>query len=574
MPETQIDAGTLTASREDRTVTGLLVPYEEECRSNLGRFKVGTGAFTLPADAAIVGFNEEHDRESVIGRATQLHETPQGIVGTFSIARTPEGDQALEDIAAGRRKHLSSEVAGVVIRAGRAVGGRLFGAALVLQPAFPSATLLAAAVDTGEDPEPQEEVHEETTTAPDGSVVDTKTTVTEETEDLGDGKSRRTTTTVVVEETTPPEEGTQPVTTPPAAPAAPPQTLVARLRGGQAPATSTPRTPPAPAGISKETLFAGLAAATQDPYGNEDLVSWLSKQGRAGATLYGRREDTLQAALSDIKATTVPNGGHAIAPTMVQPQWLGEIWADRVYQRRYIPLFASKPLTGFGIQGYKWKTKPGVGPWAGNKENVPSNPIEVEPYSYEPEGLAGANDIDRRFRDFNVPGFWESYFKYMTESYAKQSDQGVLATVVENAAHVPMGAVPAGIAPGLVAIVDGALAVLDQGSPTFALVAKNVWRQLLLTPKDKVLEYLSESLGLEEGQAIGFKILPATGADLANDQVLVGIGSAACSFELPGSPIRVEGLDMARGGIDPGLFGYWNAIVEEETAFALVDSTP
>jgi hypothetical protein len=156
MPMIQIDAGTLTASAADRTVTGLLVPFGEECRSNLGKFTVDAGAFEIPSDLQGVGFNREHAREDVLGAATSVRETAEGIVATFSVANTAAGDAALADIASGTRKHLSAEVANVLIRAGKAVGGRLFAAALVATPAFPSATLLAAAVDTPEDETPEE----------------------------------------------------------------------------------------------------------------------------------------------------------------------------------------------------------------------------------------------------------------------------------------------------------------------------------------------------------------------------------------------------------------------------------
>lgn len=571
MTEIQIDAGTLTANRDERTVTGLLLPFGEECRSNLGRFKVDTGAFSLPADASIVGLNEEHVRELPLGRATQLRETDQGVVATFSVARTPDGDRALEDIASGARRHLSVETANVVIRSGKAVAGRIFGAALVAKPAFPSATLLAAAVDSGEPEEPQEETHEEHTTAPDGSEHDTTTTVTKQTEQTEDGKTKTTTTTVVVEEITPadPAEGGTTVTQPaPAAATAAPQPLLARLRGTEQAPAPAPRAPQLPPPVSASTLFAAMAA-TSGGRGDRHLREWLRDQEEAGGELFPDAEDTLTAALTDIKATTVPSGGVAILPTLQQPQFLGEVWRLKTYERRYIPLFASGALTSITRTGWKWKTKPGVAAWTGNKTDVPSNPVEVAPYTAGITRLAGAHDIDRTFRDFSVPEFWESYYRYMAESYAKQSDQGVLAAAIAGATAVTPGTVPTGIGPGVSTLVDCVLSVIDQGSPTFALVGKALWREMLLTPKDKVLEYLSMAMGVEEGTALNFRIAPAAGADLAARQVFVGIGGAVRSYELPGSPIRVEGLDVAKGGIDPGLFGYYGVDVLESTCLAL-----
>jgi len=76
-----IDAGTLTASVQDRVVTGLLLPYGEQCRSNLGTFSVDPGTFTMPEDVpGILGLNVEHVREQPVGRGMTLLDTPQGVV--------------------------------------------------------------------------------------------------------------------------------------------------------------------------------------------------------------------------------------------------------------------------------------------------------------------------------------------------------------------------------------------------------------------------------------------------------------------------------------------------------------
>ena len=39
-------------------------------------------------------------------------------------------------------------------------------------------------------------------------------------------------------------------------------------------------------------------------------------------------------------------------------------------------------------------------------------------------------------------------------------------------------------------------------------------------------------------------------------------------YELPGSPIRVEAIDMTKGGIDPGVFGYYATMVNQPLAIA------
>jgi len=52
--------------------------------------------------------------------------------------------------------------------------------------------------------------------------------------------------------------------------------------------------------------------------------------------------------------------------------------------------------------------------------------------------------------------------------------------------------------------------------------------------------------------------------------VLVGDKAAATSYELPGSPIRVEAENIANGGIDEGFFGYHGVVINEPQALALV----
>ena len=86
-----------------------------------------------------------------------------------------------------------------------------------------------------------------------------------------------------------------------------------------------------------------------------------------------------------------------------------------------------------------------------------------------------------------------------------------------------------------------------------------------------VLGYLTASMGLESGDLGGFRIMPgAVGTGL----VLVGAKEARTIYELPGVPIRVEGIDPHHGAIDPALFGYMAQITNNAAALALVDTDP
>lgn len=515
MTNAHILAGDLLANVQDRVLSGLLLPFREEGRTNLGRLTVpGPGVITIPGDVSHLNANEDHNQLKPRARFLLAQEGPGGVHAAFQVARTPEGDDLLARAAELRAKgtpmRLSAEVAGIVVKDGKATGGMLTGAAFVPAGAFASAGLFAL-----EEPAPDTE----DPAAEDPAPADEAPTVTVTVDAVP------VTSVTVVEDDNPDNEEEQaPVGT-----ATAPGDLIAQ--------TTTPEPE-----VRAADLFAMLATATKTQ--DRDLL----------------------AALNDVKIS----GTGQVGTNIQTPQWLGELWSGREFQRRIVPLLGSANLTSLKVQGWRWTTKPAVGPWAGNKTAVPSNTPATEPYEVTAQPVAGAHDIGREFRDFDVPGFWESYFRAMTESYAKVSDAKVLADLLTTGAYTPVtrGTVPTGVSAGAVSIVDGALAVLDEGLPTFALVAKDLYREFLLTRSEDVLAYLNAALGLEEGTMTGFKIVPDS--TLANGTVLVGNRSAATVHELDGSPIRVEGLDMVKGGIDPGLFGYVATVVHNPAALALV----
>jgi hypothetical protein len=566
-----ISSGELLAEEAPRTISGLLVPFGERCRSNLGEFTVEPGVLELPVDVpGTVGLNDGHARNKPIGRGIVLAEQADGIHGTFQVAKGAEGDQALADVATGVRKFLSVE-ADVVVEAGKALSGRIFGAALVSpgkRGAFPSAMLLATAADDAVvNPDDPTTAHFTTmTTDPvTGEVFETETTVdeTEETDpDTGATVQTRTTTEVTTITPGTPAEGGAPVPVPTAAA----DPLLAEQPAARVPAALLGRRPArqaAPATVSKGQLFAMLAKAapTHRGAGWDSAMLEQLRSPRVVGTLYAELDDvTFDAAGS-------PND-------MVVPQWIGELWSGRSYQRRWAPLFGAASLTSPTVKGWRWKTRPVVGKWEANKTDVPSGPVETEPYDVEAQPFAGAHDVDRRYRDFNVTEFWDGYFTAMTESYAKQSDLYVPDELFApaNAAltAVTGGDVPTGVSAVLAKIVDGALAILDEDLPSFAAVSLADWRSLMLTREQDNLAFLNAALGLEEGTIGAFRVIPTSHAGLNGGKVLVGSRSAATVHELPGSPIRIEGLDVARGGIDPGLYGYTALAIHNPKALALV----
>lgn len=546
-----IEAGSLTASIADRIVTGLLLPFGEVGRTNLGKFKIpGPGVIEIPADVSVLGANLDHDQMEPIGRIVTVEETSSGLVATFKIGENPEGDALLEEIEAGRKtgkmKALSAEVKNVVIKAGEAIAGKLTGAAFVNQGAFPSARLMAAdTVDETTVEEVEQDVAEIDVTQDSGSI---ETIEDEYTDEDGNVWKRTITRTKVVDgDVVTIDEHVE--MTPMEAPAQEPEPT----QEGTTPVeTVTAQVP--------ETLKASAPAQKSAEPTASDVFNMIATARRTG-------DRRLMAALEDV---TISGEGAVGAATTV-PQYVGELWSGRRFSRKVIPLLSSAPLNSLSVTGWRFTTKPAVATWTGNKADVPSNAPVAESYSVAVQRFAGAWDIAREFVDFGQTDVLNAMIGYAVDSYAQQSDNYVLDEVLtEVGAGTEVGTIPSGIAESLVKLVRGSLNVINNSLalPTFAVVATDVFEELALIQTNNALEFLSMSLNLEGGQMENFSIVPHSGLDAGS--VLVGAREAVTVHELPGAPIRVNALDIAKGGVDEALFGYVAARIDSTDALSLI----
>lgn len=551
-----IDGGTLTASLNDRIVKGVLLPYREECRSNLGRFSFDPGVVDLPTDLTGMSLNVEHERENVIGAPIALQDTPAGVLATFKLAETPEGDAALQDIAAGRRVHLSAEVKDVKIKNGKGIAGRLFAAALVETPAFPSATLLAAAADTeGTDSAPAEthEVSEYT----DENGVTWRRVVDTETEVDGD---TTTTTTTIVEEVTEPTDDTESdqeeetMTT----------TLAAKAgtRGHTAPRSLDTTDLP--------TLYAAVANA------------------RAG----DQEAMTLLAALADTK---ISGTGALPATGVLQESWVGQLWQGTTYERKYINQGTlGTNISAAGKSGFKIKRGTAASPkdalggdWAGNKTELPTGTAHTTKHGSSLARWAFAGDIAREF--FDLPGgqeLIEAMFRLIAEDYAVWSDEKALKTFIKMAGTaVAPGTFPTQYSAAMGQLVQGILAVKRaKDTPTFAIVNSTAYEQLLYTPKDLVPEFVSFEITTERtGTADSGKVVVIEAdddyfvdadsdplVDEGEPAVLVGAKRGVEFDELGSVPFTIDALEIAKGGVDRATHGYLQTFEVRPESFVLI----
>lgn len=530
---TLLATGRLTASLEDRVITGMLLPYNEEGRTNLGRLTASADSALTLAD--LVPLNVEHKPQDVIGKAVTVEAGADGLHASFKVLETPAGDAALLEVAEGLRASLSVEVDPVVTRGGRIVSGTVTGAALVAKPAFAGAKLNAAE----DSPVPD--------TDDDGAIeFQTKYTGGQTPAVVIDSEPLANVEKVTVSESE----------------------ITITTTKTEAPAEDDTKEP---AMTAARVQNAALLGATKPKNDSNALFAALA--GGFGAGLSGGR---LEAALSDVVPANILG--------IEQPQYVGELWNGQPFERRIIPQFDHSDLNSFNIKGWEWGTEPTVGLYTGNKTEIPSAAINTVEKSGTLQRIAGGHDIDRKFRDFSNAEFWEAYFRKMAESYAKVSDNYIRSQVVASIGagtqrqHLAPGAMPAGVPAALAMIVKASIKMLDDLNtlPTVAFVTSDFWEPLFYVQQQQVLAYLTTSLGLKEGDVEGFKIVPVpTGSLTAGawvGKVVVAHKSAFNVYELPGSPIRVSTEDLAKGGVDEALFGYCGYMLENAKGLISYDT--
>lgn len=558
----QFEAGDVLANLEERTISGLLLPYNEEGRTNIGRFQVQASAVRIPEDPTVVGLNIGHERTETVGRAVKLEEKPGGIFATFKIAATPEGDAALAAAHDGTRRKLSAEFGPSFIKAGKLVAGhaKLWGAALVEAGAFPSAQVLAA--DT---PDP-----EQNPAAPDEPTETTETFSEEFTDEAGVTRKRTTTRTTRTEPDG--EGGTKTTITE--------KTVIEEPDPEQEPATQEEE----PA-VSVPNTLAAKAAPKVAPK-PVDLRNVYAAMADFKANPHDESARQVLAALSDIKISgsgSLPVGGGAI-----RENWVGPVWQGKTYQRKYIGLCKlGTDITAGGKKGFKVGRGTSGSPvdqlggdWTGNKTDIPSGGGFTSSVSSTLARFAWGADIAREYID--LPGgaeVLEAFVRLIVEDYAVWSDEKALGTIVATAGTaVAPGTYPTQFSGALGQLIQGILAVeAAKDTPSYAIVNQTAYQQLVYTPKDLIPEFVNFTFGTEgTGTADGrVQVVAApdsafTGLEAATPATIVGARNAIEFDELGETPIQIDALEIAKGGVDRAMHGYLQTFVVRPEAVVLV----
>jgi hypothetical protein len=505
---TLIATGQLLASQpsEDLVLNYVLLPYGQEGSTNLGKLTASHATLTLPQDPSNLGVNLEHDPKAPVGMFASLEDKPDQLLASVRFLPTTAGRDAYTEAKMGARKGISVEVANPVIRQGKLLAGELSGAGVCVKPAYPAALMVAS--DHGDLPAQAQQLADDAQALADALAPEDPNT-------NPDSQENKNVPAPAVQ-----------AAAPAAAAHLTASTQVTEPLQGQAPAGGAVR--------ALAATLQGLGSITNP-------------------TLMAANLDTITQADIFDKAST--------------PTYVGELWQGRGVIQRFAPLVTPAELTSMTITGWEFTTgkTPTVGDWAPafsgtipneTMNDIPTNEVAATQVSYTASRIAGGHRIDRIHTDLPTPGFWEAYLRESTDDFARKLDAKVGAHLLANG--TAKTATGADAASAWARLVFAASWCLDYAVPTYAVVGNDLYRELLNTTALENLSMLNASLGLEEGQLSNFKIVGAAISDATmTNKVIVGSGAATHLHTLPGGPVRVDGVEVQKGAMDHGVFGYY-----------------
>lgn len=290
--------------------------------------------------------------------------------------------------------------------------------------------------------------------------------------------------------------------------------------------------------------------------------------------------ETLLGTLADIKVNAT--GGLTKANDgVIQPSWVGQLWQGKSYVQKFIDL-GTRAYGGISLGGRKgFVLDQGtalVQHWNGNKTELPtgSGTTSVKTASRRQYGYGA--DYAREWWDLDGGAeVIEAFIRGVVDSYAKIVDQDALADIMATALPnlAAPGTYPSQYPNTLGMLIDAVEAVQDaDDDPSFILVNPTAWRELIQTPKDLVPEFVSFDFKTGgEGTADGkvrVRKAPAAafkGTDPLKPAVVAGAQQGIEFREQGSTPIKLDALDIARGGIDRAVVGYMETFVVRPESF-------
>lgn len=510
MTDLQIIASRAPAvDRPARQVSGLVVPWGVPGHTSAGPVSVEKGAITLPADLGRVKLLRDHSDKpgfTPVGFATAARVTESGLEMDFQVGSTPDGDAALSDVTEGIRDALSVELIDARVHAGTLESASLTAVALVPIPAFADARVTAVTASRvadqirralSDDEDDEDDEREEDQQKATDHHDDEENVATETEEE------------------------------------------------------NMPTTPETPDSAEKTTAARAPRGLITGP-GHSQLTFAQAVEAIA-AHRSGVESPTITAALADITRSA--------NPVISGPAWLGEMWSGVEYQREIVPTFTQKTLTAMKGIGWRWKDRPQVDDYAGDKAEIPTNTVTTEPVEVTAQRMAAGHDIDRAYFDFNETEFLSSFFTARANDYALKTDAKAAAFALASA---ETGTEIAAEPDLLHAAARARLTIKRQTrvEPSAYLVnPDSLFGLFQITQLDNPA-YL-DLLGVKPDRFIASDLIPA-------GQIVAYARQALTWFELPGSPIRVDAERIDHGGKDSGVFGYWAALLNNQNGVVKV----
>jgi hypothetical protein len=483
---------------------------------------------------------------------------PEGVFASWRVAKTKAGDEYLADVTSGKaqRPALSGEFGPASIKDGKLVPGqaRVWGSGAVERGAFPSAMVLAS--DT-----------------PDDFEEELKQTVKEAVKDF-DGKIE-TPEPAPADEDEEKEEEPVEITTPAVADA----------------------TVPAPATVPGAVKHVEAAEVKPRELSLNDVVRLIAEVKSPGGNRGSEHalatlNDQVFAALTDITfsgSNNLPGGG-----SVTQPVWVGQLYDGILYKREYITLgklgtqISAAGKKGFrinrGTSGSPILSPAGIpngGTWQGNKTEINSYNGWTEAASSTLRKFAVGNDIAREFYD--LPGGEEvvrAFLELLFEDYAYWSDTNALNDInINTQAPVVNATYPTPYPVAMGQLIQGILAVKKRKSdgrrdvPDFAIANDIAYAQLVYAAGgDTALPaFVNISIGTNsEGTADSIRVVQGDNGIQATSSVTVGASNSIQFDELPGGPLVVDALDIAKGGVDRAVHGYLQTFVNRPEALVRI----
>lgn len=501
-----------------RKISGVICNYGVLGYPSTGPTIIEAGALHFPQDLRRVKFLSMHDQDRPLGVQSTLTATQNGDpFGDFEVAEGPAGDEALAMVADGRRDGLS-------------VGIRID------EYAWNDKDQLVVKAAT------VREVSLVTIPGYSDSLATNPATATASlkgTDMSGKNLSLTGALLTASQQAEPQEQAT------PAAPAA----EATASTQPQQPATPAPAPAPAPQ-AAPVTPTNATAGATLN-----DLSAAI-----AGHFAAGHSASTLTAALTDVLVTDDDPKG-----AIIQPQWLGELWRATHVSRPTIDSLSKKPLTGLKAKGYRRERANAtklMNKYEGNKADTPaSGKVKTVLVEENSQRFFGGWDVDRAIIDFRDDELVRINLEAANDDYLEQTEAAAIAKLMSAATVIPAQ--------------EDILAILRQLGVAAATVGSNLskiqmggdlWAQFATLTTAEVPWWLQRqgelNLGTTSGNAgsLSFSFNPNldAGAIEAHDS------RAATHFETP--RIKVSAVDIGRGGVDLGVFGYAYTMINDARA--------